>query len=565
MKIRKPDFVGINRVMAPRRAALGMHRSPLLRSMHMDDSGGGTAVLEAPTVEIPGNELPTSKEALGEFVKKSASAIQQLSSYTGVNAGAVNKLSVDLKAAVESAKAAEKRIAAVEEMARNATRSVPGAALSLEALRTIPCNREVDDDFKGKMGRGQYNVLMLSRQEMEMLDEPVAKFVHRFRLIHDTLAIVDAYFTGLGAQRARDYFERGGLKGLKLWGQFENASKQLTAAMDTATAGEGLEWAPRGVGVSLIEDIRPDLELVSMIETIPMPRSPYLYPVQGTHFKANKVPQATADSANTAINKKNLSTINLNFDAVKLAAMVLTSSELEEDSIVPLVSAIRADLAFAEAAALEDVWDNGQVTSVIDTGAVPAADDCKASWDGLRWAAQQVGATVDFGAGLIVEGLTVMKGKMGKFGKSARDGFWVTSYAGWAKLLTLKDSSGTSLVLTQEKFGANATLNTGVMGMLLGSPVIVPDDHPQNQNAAGIIDAVTTDRTSILYANRRGMRHGEVRLSLIEASRDWAFDVDQIAFRVTYRASGKFVRTPSAIGTASPWAVVSQGVNIPTN
>src|SRR5574341_1561743 len=112
--------------------------------------------------------------------------------------------------------------------------------------------------------------------------------------------------------------------------------------MDTAEAGAGQEWDPTGVGVSVIEDIRPEFELSSYIPTIPMPRSPYLYPVQGGHFKSYKISEGTADDRTTGIiGKRNLSTLNLTFTAVKQGAMLLCSSELVEDSIVPLVAAIR--------------------------------------------------------------------------------------------------------------------------------------------------------------------------------------------------------------------------------
>jgi len=94
--------------------------------------------------------------------------------------------------------------------------------------------------------------------------------------------------------------------------------------------------------------------------------------------------------------------------------------------------------------------------------------------------------------------------------------------------------------------------------LLLGSPLAVCDDYPQAMGAGGVNDGSGVDRTGLLYFDRRGFRDGEVRLSLIEASRDWAFETDQLAFRVTYRSSFKPVRTPSAT-----YKVVGSGNGIP--
>lgn len=544
-------------------------REPAERANH-----GGGAVgenKEVNTIELPSAEAPKTPEQLGDFVSKTRSALAQLSSTAGVNAEATKKASVDLEAALTSAKEALKAAQKAEEIAKNAARmELDPRGLKLDAVRGLVLRKPDHDFAKYGMGTNLYSLLTFSKSEMNLLDEPAQKAVQRFRLLHDTLAITDAYYRGHGtaSANAQAYFERGGMKGLRLWKQYEDAAHQLDAAMsDTGTGGGttnpswGADWAPRGVGLSLIEDIRPELELVSFIETIPMPRNPYLYPVQGIHFLASLAAESTADTGNTALAKNNLQTWKLNLDAVKLAAMLMTSTELEEDSIVPLIAAIRNDLAFSIAAALEHAVLNGQLTSTIDTADVPGATDPRKAWDGLRSFANQVGVSFDFGTGVIVEGLNSIKGQLGKFGKRPGEGVWTTSYAGWAKLLALKDSSGTSLVLTQEKFGSAATVSTGVLGMLLGSPIVVADLYPQAMGATGYNDGSGVDRTGLLYWNHRTVKLGEVRLSLIESSRDWAFDQDQIAFRVTYRAAFKPVRTP-ALGT---WAVAGMGRNIASN
>lgn len=512
-------------------------------------------------VEIPSADPPTDSKQLGEFVAKTASALQSLSKLTGENAEATLKAAADLKAATDAAKEAQERALEAEKIAKAAARTAPGFEVSDAALRSIPLKYDParDESFKGKMGRAHFNLLMLSKSELDQLDEPARKTVERFRELHDTLAITHTYMLGRDAVTRQNYLDAGGMKGLRLWQQYEPLAKQIALAMDTT---EHSAWVPTGVGVSLAEDLRPLFELVRYIPTIPMPRSPYQYPVLGALFKAYLAAEATGDTdprtGTNAIGKRDVNVSNVTFTAKKAAAVVLTSTEMEEDSIVPIVAAIRGDLATAVAAAVEDAWLNGQLTATIDTGDVPAATDYRKAWDGLRYFAEQTAVSYDFGSGLVAEGLRSIKGQMKKYGKDPASGVWVTGYSGFAAMLTLKDSGGTSLVLTQDKLGANATLVRGTLGFLFGSPVVVSDYYPETLTAAGIINS--GNRTGLLYFNRDMFRHGEVRLSTIEASRDWAFDTDQVAFKVTYRASGKPIVAPNSTTCKS----VGKGVNIAT-
>lgn len=568
----KHDFDGIKRVMRAGRLVSGCG-IPLLRSMHLSPDGGtggggedAIATLDASDLievdpEIKASAIKGKKE-LGQFVARVQSYALSASKTLGEQREKLVKMAADLKAAKETTDEALKAAQRAEAIAKDNARMVPGGKdLSLEALKTVPLHYEPDQEFVGKMTRGHYNVLMLSRAELGLLDEPVKREIERFRALHDTLAMVDLYMLSGDRRRAQNYLDAGGMKGLRLWKSYEPLAKRFAGAldaMDTAESGAGSQWVPTGVGISIIEDIRPDLELVSYIPSIPMPRSPYIWPVQGNHFKTYKIGEGTqGDLTDGVISKRNLSTLNLTFTAVKQAAMTIVSSELAEDSIVALIAAIRADLAFAVIAGTEDAVLNGQLTAVIDSADAPGATDVRSCWDGLRYFATLTGASYDFSAGLLVEGLTNLKGQMGKYGKNSSFGVWAMSYIAWAKALTLKDSTN-ALVLTADRVGTTSALQSGTLGLLLGSPIAVCDDYPQAMGAAGLNDGSAVDRTGLLYFDRRGFRLGEVRLSTIEASRDWAFSTDQLAFRVTYRSSFKPVRTPAA-----GYKVVGAGVGIP--
>lgn len=560
----KHDFHAINRVMRSHRLVAGSS-IPLLRGMHLDPGSPPSAVLEDlkadDLIEINADTKATlvkDEAALGKFVGRVQHFAQQAKKTVGEQREYIVKMADDLKAAKESAAEAITAAKRAEAIAKDQARLVPdGGGASLEALKSIPQAHEVDPEYVGKMSRGHFNLKMLSRRELDLLPPAVKSDIERFNALDDALALVDAYMMGRGPARVQAYQRAGGVKGLKLWKTYEPLMKKLAAAMDTAEAGAGAEWDPTGVGISVIEDIRPEFELSSYIPTVPMPRSPYLYPVQGGHFKTYKASEGTANDLSTgAIGKRDLATLNLTFTAVKQAAMLLCSSELVEDSIVPLIAAIRADMALAVIAGEEDADLNGQLGVSFDTAETIAADDPRNFWKGLRYFASLTGASYDFSSGLVVSGLTNLLGQMGKYGKS-RFGVWATGYIGWAKMLTLKDDTN-ALVLTADRVGTTSALQSGTLGMLLGAPLAVCDDYPQAMGASGAIDGSGTDRTGLIRFDRRAFRRGVVRLARIEYSEHWAFETDQPAFKVTYRSHMQPVRTPS-----STYKVVGQGVGLP--
>ena len=495
-----------------------------------------------------------SAEKLGEFVK----AVQH--KLTDIE-------TVDIKAVAEDLKAVH---AQVKEVQQDTARAL--AAARDAAIKEVALDKVQDDDLRAlnfnlnaaDLGDGMkefraisnpaFNVLMASPQHLAALPERTREFAQDYRRQLARVQTVHAYMHAMYRAKGGDYMERGGYKSLKCFDRLDKMNKRLAAAMDTSEAGAGLEWVPTGVGSMVVDDIRPQMELVAYIPEIPMPRNPYLYPVRGSHFKAYRVPEATGNTTwtsaagNTAIGKRDLQTVNMTFDAEKLAAMVLASTEMDEDSIVALVPAIREDMAFAITATVEDVWINGQDPSApFDTGRGVAlsADDPLGCWLGLRHYATLTSQIRSAAAGLIVNNFTDLKGDLRRWGKSSSL-VWATGYIGWAKTLTLTDKWNNSLLLTLDKAGAMNVMGSGTMGALLGSPFVVCEDWPENLNDAGIYDGVTQDYTSIAAFDRRAFRHGVVRLTTIEASRDWAFEFDQLAFRVTYRADGQPTRTPSS-------------------
>lgn len=105
----------------------------------------------------------------------------------------------------------------------------------------------------------------------------------------------------------------------------------------------------------------------------------------------------------------------------------------------------------------------------------------------------------------IADKLPHLKRLMGKFGTNPREGAWVTSIAGYIKLLGLDEC------LTLDKYGPNAVIFDGELAQLFGSPVLASDDVPQDD-----------DSTVVLYVYRPGFLLGwhsgeyEANLAVVE-------------------------------------------------
>jgi len=128
----------------------------------------------------------------------------------------------------------------------------------------------------------------------------------------------------------------------------------------------------------------------------------------------------------------------------------------------------------------------------------------------------------------------------------------------------IKDAAGFALVATQDKYGPSATFGTGVLGSMLGSPIVVSEDYPQTQNAAGLVVSGSDTQTSIDYVNTKAARFGIRRGVLIQASRERLIEYDQILFQSTGRYHFKWVWTPGSGSGNLKYKVVGSAVNVAT-
>lgn len=298
-------------------------------------------------------------------------------------------------------------------------------------------------------------------------------------------------------------------------------SGEFKKAMDSLTANEGLEWVPTDMSPTLVEEVTQMGMVEQMHPHIAMPTQPYDIPIQIGRLVAYLATQQTADTGQTAVTKASAaSTTNkLTLTAIDLAVEVLTSKHLEEDSIVAILPFLRGEVIKSLARGVEEAVVNGDTTASHQDSDVSSSTDRRKAWKGYRKHALANSYGVDFGAAgnaFDFETWLKVRAKHGKYGINPSDLYWLVGLTTFFKSLSLKDSGGHPIVTTVDKMGAGATVLTGVLGYLAGSPIAVSEFCREDLNASGAYDGVTATQGSILSIQKSGFVFGDRRDARIQ-------------------------------------------------
>ena len=329
---------------------------------------------------------------------------------------------------------------------------------------------------------------------------------------------------------------------------FDRAKHLGAKALTSTGSGTGDELVPDDLSSELQRRLYLESTLAQMMmgREIEMPTNPYTYPLSTTR------PTFYVESTeNTAATASTPGTGSLVLSAVKLMAQVDYSYEVDEDSIIPVLSEIQSLLAEAAAYALEDAIINGDADGTHQDSDTEAVSKHHAkAFNGLRRDALSVaGLKIDLSTGGISRAnLLALKKALGKYGKRISDLAWIVGVSGENDLLGLDD------VITVDKRGPAATTVTGSLASFLGIPIITSEAAREDLNASGVYDGVTTTKGSVILANLSRYRLGNRRGFTIETDRNIKAQTNEIV--ASFRKAFNRVETPSA--TITP---VSIGYN----
>ena len=369
--------------------------------------------------------------------------------------------------------------------------------------------------------------------------------IRRLQKAADDLYIVDACMRAqMDPQMLNDYNNRGGARSLKTYKKFQQVVAQFTKAagdlIDRTT--EAVNWIPTQYAANLYEKVKIGLPLVNMFPEVTMDAPTMILPLSMNDHEATRVTEITSNvNANpyadaVFTNPSALASAKITLEAEKLRSRYWISMEATEDAIIAMLPLLNRMNERNMGEALEDAIANGQVSG-LDTGGThygkanpSAATDARDCWDGLRYFASVYASTPTTRADMgnvkaTVIALRGVRAAMGEYGVDPSMLAYILGMFGYVKLL---DDAN---VMTLEKMGPQATVKTGVLAQVDGVDVVVSRRIPQNANATGIIDGVTTNRTlglavhreACILGNRRRITMGQVNHGSSDTIELWSF------------------------------------------
>lgn len=286
-------------------------------------------------------------------------------------------------------------------------------------------------------------------------------------------------------------------------------------ALTSTGTNLGDEFVPTDLSSELQRRMYLESVLYSVLSAneVQMPSQPYSFPLS-----TSRPTFYLGSSENTAVTAASApGTAGITLDAKKFLAQVDFSYELDEDSIVPILPWIQSELAKAAAETWESVLINGDTTAThmdSDTHAITAAAE-KAAKGFRRLSLGVSGLYKDIASGGIsAANLRAMLKLMGKYAVKPDNLLIVVGPKGYNDLLAVTE------VLTVDKIGPRAVVQTGTLANIFGIPIVVSAANRENLNASGVYDGSTVTKGSILVVNKAGFLFGRRREFTVETQKD---------------------------------------------
>lgn len=384
--------------------------------------------------------------------------------------------------------------------------------------------------------------------------------VDRFQHLNDELLVLDTLMHPHDS-RAPDLGARlGRMAQYKNWPEYMRIVNELCTAMkvdppfaratihNEASGSVGLPWVPTILSAQLMDLVQVWSKVAPLFTPVTMTSKTLDWPVLGGDLTAAIMTEATDDAA-TPIGSSTATTNKVTFTAQKLGVRTFASTELIEDAIVPMVPFLISNSAKVLARGIEDALINGEAGTTMDGATFNPSGGPKRLWKGLRFYALKTAsypAAVDgAAAATFVSGpLLDVQSKMGAWGANPAPLAWITGFHGYRAL------KGLTELITLDKFGPQATILSGQVGNIFGSPVIL-SEFVTEKDATGVHNATAANNVkgSILCVHMESFGLATRRGINVAASSDRYIEVDQTVFIATTRQDFQPFYTPAATVT----------------
>lgn len=268
----------------------------------------------------------------------------------------------------------------------------------------------------------------------------------------------------------------------------------------SSQTGYGDEFVPELWTNQLWKTVRNDNVIAQLVQFINMPSNPYKLPLEGSDPTVYAVPETTGEAnltlsgAGNPIPDSKIGSQNLTMTAYKMGLRVGFSSELEEDSIIPIVSQYREQATRAMADAVDNVLLNADTTTgtsnINNSVATQTADGSVylIGFEGMRHIPVVDNTANQVDAGNAAPTLSMIRAARRKLGHAygirVNELALIMDFSTYTKFLDINE------VVTLDKFGANFTAKTGQLGQIDGVDIFVSDQMALTL-ATGLVDGNT--------------------------------------------------------------------------
>lgn len=245
-------------------------------------------------------------------------------------------------------------------------------------------------------------------------------------------------------------------------------------AMVSTTSGSGDEWVPTLASAELWTEVHLATAVTARFPRVAMPTNPFTLPTltsDPTFYYAS--------TENTAVTGSNPGTGNATLTARKIQADVTFSGETSEDSIIAIAPTVRSTLVRRAAQTMDDLivhgdTETGGTGNVNSDDGAPTAGTNYLAIDGLRkfTLVTNTGQGKNFSGSPTTTLYLNTKALLGKYGARPRELIAIT---GQSTIDALMDITGVKLVY---EYGPNATILTGELGQIFGTPILLSEAIP---------------------------------------------------------------------------------------
>jgi len=326
----------------------------------------------------------------------------------------------------------------------------------------------------------------------------------------------------------------------KGWQELQKAAK----ALSTSGTATGAEYVPTGYSDQLRAEIALLRRVPTLFDQVTIPRSPWLWPVEGNLGLPYLMSENVNDTA-ALIPTRTPSTRNVTFTGKTMGIRVPFSLEFDEDSIIAAEDYVRRAIAKSLVNGQETAILNGDTTATHqDSSVVTTANDCRRAWDGLRKLASVATATTfdtaetSIGTAAWEEvDVAMIRSKLSAGYGNAEDLVLIISNAAYTKLL-VNATKATSLwpnYSSIDKIGPRALNLTGEVGAVMGIPIVVSAYVSDTNHTTGYETQAGTVSVAVM-ANRRAFVLATQRAASIVT----VYDPESLQYRVVGSWRGDF-------------------------